>query len=120
MSASVDIYTDEVQGAVAVPIQCVAVREKGGPKKIEEAPAEEGIAETEKKEQDFDEVVFLMDADTVKMIKVVTGIQDDEFIEIKQGLKTGQQVISGPYVEVSKNLKSGDRVRKKKEEEEEN
>lgn len=119
MSASVDIFTEEVKGVVAVPIQCVTVREKEGSKKMEEEPMEEGMDKKEVKNKEFDEVVFVMDADTAKMVKVITGIQDDEFIEVKEGLSAGQQVISGPYVEVSKNLKSGIRVRKKKEEKEE-
>jgi HlyD family secretion protein len=118
MSASVDIFTEEAKGVVAVPIQCVTVREKEGEKKMEEEPVEEGMETKERKNKEFDEVVFVMDADTAKMIKVTTGIQDDEFIEVKAGLSAGQQVISGPYVEVSKNLKSGVRVRMKKEEKE--
>jgi HlyD family secretion protein len=118
MSASVDIFTEEAKGVVAVPIQCVTVREKEGEKKMEEEPVEEGMETKEGKNKEFDEVVFVMDADTAKMIKVTTGIQDDEFIEVKAGLSAGQQVISGPYVEVSKNLKSGVRVRMKKEEKE--
>lgn len=116
MSASVDIFTEEERDIIALPIQCVTVREKDNPnkKKIEN---NENIAEgeTEKKADDieFDEVVFLMDADTAKMVKVVTGIQDDEYIMVKSGVKLGDQVISGPYSEVSKKLKSGDKVRKK-------
>ena len=64
---------------------------------------------------EFDEVVFLIDADTAKMVKVEIGIQDDEFIMIKSGIKLGDKVITGPYTEVSKNLKSGDKVRIKED-----
>ena len=49
------------------------------------------------------------------MKEVKTGISDFENIEILSGLKEGEQVISGPYIAVSKNLKSGDMVGKKKE-----
>jgi len=45
-------------------------------------------------------------------------IKDDEFIEIKSGLKAGDQVFSGPYNEVSKTLKGGDKVRKRIDKEE--
>ena len=58
-----------------------------------------------------------MDADTAKMIKVETGIQDDEYIMIKSGVNAGDNLISGPYAEISKSLKSGDKVRKKEEKE---
>ncbi len=125
MSASVDIFTAEEKDVVAVPIQCVTVREKEAAKEEEESAEdkEESAenAKTEEKKMDaFDEVVFVMENDTARMIKVTTGIQDDEFIKITSGIQKGQSVISGPYAEVSKKLKSGDRVRKKEEKEEKN
>lgn len=115
MSASVDIYTEEAANVVAVPIQCVTVREKEDPKKKKKDDTQKEVDEAKIQDIDYDEVIFLMDADTVKMVKVETGIQDDEFITIKSGIKIGDQIISGPYLEVSKNLKSGDKVRKKTE-----
>lgn len=116
MSASVDIYTDEMKDITAVPIQCVTVREKEGQKdKKKKAAAENDPDAAKEPELEFDEVVFLMDADTTKMVKVVTGIQDDEYIMVKSGVKAGDKLISGPYNEVSKNLKQGEKVRIKKE-----
>ena len=120
MSASVDIYTEEEKDIVAIPIQCVTVREKedAKKKKVEKSTTNvEGTDENKVDDFEFDEVVFVMDADTAKMVKVVTGIQDDEFIMVKSGINLGDQVISGPYAEVSKKLKSGDKVRKKNEKE---
>jgi HlyD family secretion protein len=120
MSASVDIFTAEENDVVAVPIQFVTVREKEEAKLKSEDKGPEGEKEEEKKMDAFDEVVFAMENDTVRMIKVTTGIQDDEFIKITSGIQKGQVIISGPYAEVSKKLKSGDRVRKKEEKEEKN
>ncbi len=110
MSASVDIYTNEVQDVVAVPIQCVTIREKESKhaKKKHQDEEQEDI-----KLEELNEVAFVMEADTARQVVVTTGIQDDEFIEIKSGLKAGDQVISGPYNEVSKTLKGGDKVRKR-------
>ncbi|KXK40335.1 MAG: efflux RND transporter periplasmic adaptor subunit [Saprospiraceae bacterium] len=110
MSASVDIYTNEVQDVVAVPIQCVTIREKESnhAKKKHQDEEQEDI-----KLEELNEVAFVMEADTARQVVVTTGIQDDEFIEIKSGLKAGDQVISGPYNEVSKTLKGGDKVRKR-------
>lgn len=110
MSASVDIYTNEVQDVVAVPIQCVTIREKvsNHAKKKLQDDEQEDI-----KLEELNEVAFVMEADTARQVVVTTGIQDDEFIEIKSGLKAGDQVISGPYNEVSKTLKGGDKVRKR-------
>jgi HlyD family secretion protein len=49
------------------------------------------------------------------MREVKTGISDFENIEIVSGVKEGDQIISGPYIVVSKNLNAGDLVEKKKE-----
>jgi HlyD family secretion protein len=115
MSASVDIYTEEAKDVIAVPIQCVTVREKEGQKDKKKKTDATDTELKEEPEVEFDEVVFLMDSDTAKMVKVVTGIQDDEYIMIKSGVKVGDKLISGPYNEVSKNLKQGEKIRLKKE-----
>ncbi len=120
MSASVDIYTEEAKDVIAVPIQCVTVREKtDSAKKSKEkgSPEKENEEQSNEINKEFDEVVFVMSSDTAKMIKVETGIQDDEFIMIKSGVSLGDQLISGPYTEISKALKSGDKVRKKEDKE---
>ena len=51
-----------------------------------------------------------------KLREVKTGISDFENIEILSGLVDGEQIISGPYLTVSKKLKEGELVAKKKEE----
>ncbi len=114
MSASVDIFTNEESDIPTVPIQCVTVREKdeGDDKK-----------KKDKDEEDLIEVVFVMSGDTVKMVEVTTGIQDDEYIQILTGLELDEDVVTGPYSAVSKKLKDGKTVRikedKKKDKEEE-
>jgi HlyD family secretion protein len=105
MSASVDIFTNKREGIISVPIQSVTVREKDGLKKDAEKLTDE----------DYEEVVFVVKGDTIAKQKVVTGIQDDESIEIISGLDTSMTVVSGPYNDIAKNLKSGERVRKKEE-----
>ena len=60
----------------------------------------------------LDIVVFVMQADgKVKKQKVKTDIQDINYIEITDGLKEGQEVVTGPYDVVSKTLKDGDKVK---------
>ena len=49
------------------------------------------------------------------MVQVTTGIQDDEFIELKTGLDVDQQVISGPYSALSKLIENGTELRLKEE-----
>ena len=45
-----------------------------------------------------------------------TGIQDDENIEITKGLKEGDEIITGPYIMVSRTLKPGMKVKEEEEE----
>ncbi|HFB99314.1 MAG TPA: HlyD family secretion protein [Phaeodactylibacter sp.] len=106
MSASVDINTDTQNDVLCVPIQSVTTRED----KKEDEDNEEKKKKTNEK---IKEVVFVMSADTAKMVEVKTGIQDDEYIQILTGLSEGEEVISGPYSAISRKLKKGMKLRKK-------
>ncbi len=141
MSATVDIETRTVENVVAVPIQAVTVRSREGSKTIEELAQDrekkakenqgEGAAaavnekqqrEREKADRDaLQRVVFLKQGDTVKMVNVETGIADTTHLEIKSGLKAGDEVVSGPFSVITRTLKDGAKVRlekpKKKDEE---
>jgi HlyD family secretion protein len=94
MSATVDIRTRKSENAIAVPIQAVVTREK-------------------EDSNELDEVIFIEEGGKAKMLKVTPGIQDDTYIEIKDGLQTGQKVITGPYDLLSKTLKEADAVAEK-------
>lgn len=98
MSATVDIFTNAKGDVLSVPIQSVTTRSKDLDKESVKA-------------DDLEEVVFLMQSDSARMVKVKSGIQDDEYIEISEGLKKGDKVITGPYNLVSKDLKQGDKVK---------
>jgi HlyD family secretion protein len=58
------------------------------------------------------EVVFVLDKDKVKMAPVKIGISDDEYWEITEGLQEGQEVVSGPYRAISRDLEDGKKVKK--------
>ena len=61
---------------------------------------------------DLDVVVFVIDKEgIVKKVKVKTAIQDINNIEITEGIKEGDLVVSGPYEVVSKKLKAKDKVK---------
>jgi HlyD family secretion protein len=51
------------------------------------------------------------------MKEVKTGIQNDQFIEIKEGISEGSKIVIGPYEAISKKLKNGSKVKILKEEE---
>lgn len=117
MSATVDINTNTEYNVVTIPIQAVTTRERemknGDSTKV---AAEKTAISTEK---EIDEVVFVYEADTARMVKVVTGIQDNEFIQIKNGLEVGQEVITGPYSTVSRKLKNGLHLTRKEKKDQE-
>jgi HlyD family secretion protein len=121
MSASADIQTRTHANVLSVPINAVAVREKNSNNAVaantDDASGDDNSSKNDTRAQngnadDLDEVVFLLQkGDTVRKVKVRTDIQDINYIEIVDGLKAGDQIITGPYSIVSKTLKSGQRVK---------
>ncbi|HTY28135.1 MAG TPA: hypothetical protein VMD51_08315, partial [Mycobacterium sp.] len=55
-------------------------------------------------------VVFVHHGDKVTLVPVETGIADNTHIEIKKGLKVGDEVVSGSYAAISRLLKDGSKV----------
>jgi HlyD family secretion protein len=113
MSASVEIQTETERDVPTVPIQAVTTRADttGVVKEKRSANSEEGEKDAVNKEkEELVEYVFLYDEGKAKMQKVKTGIQDDMYIQIIEGVKEGDEVITGPYRAVSKKLKNGDEV----------
>ena len=106
MSASVEINTHTESDALSVPIQAVTTREEEDDKKGGKA-----LKVSTKEDDDVKEVVFVVDSDTVKMIEVKTGIQDDTYIQVLGGLSEGEEVVTGPYTAVSKKLKAGKEIK---------
>ncbi|MBS1733674.1 MAG: efflux RND transporter periplasmic adaptor subunit [Bacteroidetes bacterium] len=116
MSASADIQTKTVVNVLSVPINAVTTRDKNDSiKKMlasEKKDAEASMNSNTNNVDDLEVVVFVKTADNkVRKIKVKTGIQDINNIEITEGLKGDEEVITGPYDAVSKKLKDGDEVK---------
>jgi HlyD family secretion protein len=80
------------------------------------AAATTNVAKADKKAKDAApkpvEVVFVMEKDHVKMVPVKIGISDDSHWEITDGLQEGQEVISGGYRAISRDLEDGKKVKK--------
>lgn len=119
MSASADIQTRTHVSVLSVPINAVATREKNTDKstqgandnKTDDKGMDDSKAATPAT-NDLDVVAFVLQpGDTVRKVKVRTDIQDINYIEIVDGLKEGDQVITGPYSIVNKTLKSGMKVK---------
>jgi HlyD family secretion protein len=121
MNASADIKTRRKDNVISVPISAVAARVKGSDKNIDDQKKEKqkttGATDDNNANtnalagEDLEEVVFVIKNDnTVERRIVKTGIQDINNIEITDGLKEGEQVVTGPFNAVSKTLKSGDKI----------
>ena len=126
MSATADIETQTVKNAVAVPIQSVTVRAAGGKtaeqlaqdkaKEVHERTGNDVDVSVDKLDAQRDrekllKCVFVRDGDKVKLQKVETGIADNTTIEVKSGLKAGDEVVSGSYAAISRLLKDGSKIR---------
>jgi len=58
------------------------------------------------------EYVFVYKAGKVKQVLVTTGIQDDAYIQILSGLKSGDEVVSAPFATIAKLLNDNMQVEK--------
>ncbi|CEN54272.1 Efflux transporter, RND family, MFP subunit (fragment) [Capnocytophaga canis] len=100
MTATVDIITMKKKDVVAVPISAIVI------KKMSEIDPETPEEDADKRQ----EAVFVMKDGKAELRAVQTGIQDNTNIEIISGVEKEDEIITGPYTLVSKNLKKGDKV----------
>lgn len=119
MTGSADIQTRTHANVLSVPLNAVTTRDTGN-NPTQKQTAATGPDNNQNNNNndaattsaDVNEVVFVLQPDgTVKQKVVKTGIQDLNFIEITQGLNAGEQVITGPYDVVNKDLKNGTKVK---------
>ncbi len=93
LSASADIIINKRKDALSVPISSLVIREvKEKNKKVER----EGL--------------FIVKNGKAKFVIVKKGIMGDMNIEIKEGVKLGDEVVIGPF-KVLRNLQDGDSVK---------
>ena len=118
MTASVEIITERKEDVLSVPLAAVTTRNpdekfeanKNENKKEDAHKVTSGIKKPEKKKEDK-VVVFVNDQGTAKMVEVKTGISDYDNIEILSGIKDSVEVVTGPFLVVSKRLKDGDKIK---------
>ena len=128
MTASVEIVTTRKDNVLSVPLAAVTTRKPDGVADKEEnndnGNDRKPQVQTDKKpvEKKQDKVVvFVNDKGIAKMIEVKTGISDYDNIEIVSGIADSLEVVTGPFLVVSKRLKDGDKIvlAKKKDEKKE-
>lgn len=94
MSARVEILTARVKDALTVPIASVTTREDTA----SDLPGR------------YLEYVFVRDGERVRLRQVKTGIQDNRYIVVLEGLKEGEEVVDGPYGAIARRLQDSSKV----------
>ncbi|MGN7988280.1 efflux RND transporter periplasmic adaptor subunit [Pedobacter sp. 22226] len=107
MSATVDIESESLTG-LAIPIQAVFTDtgKSGENQGNQENTDKQKSKLADKKVKQY---IYAYDAKTkkVKKTEVTTGIQNDQFIIVKSGVKAGQEIVTGPYSAIQNKLKDG-------------
>ena len=100
MTATVDIKTKTVKNVLCVPIQSVTQRtDTSTSKKEKEKP-------TEVDNNEPIQLVFVNVKNKAVVKPVKTGIQDNTYIEILNGVVENDEVIMAPYKAITKRLKN--------------
>ncbi len=109
MSATVDIQTDIKNNILTVPIQAVTTRTDSTIAAETENPDQENEEKTDeqKTDEELSEVVFVTEGGKAVMKIIKTGIQDNNYIEITEGLQPDEEVIVAPYTAITNKLKTG-------------
>ena len=102
-SVTADIVTGRVEGATAIPIQALVVRDV----QAKVTPTAGGRPETE-------EGVYVVKDGKLSFQKVETGIAGELLIQVNKGPAPGDQIVTGPF-KVLRQVKEGDRVLIEKE-----
>lgn len=107
MSAGVEIQTRKEAGILSVPINAVTTRDYADSVKKKNAANNPEFVN-----DNIRQVVFVYDPKTkeVRLRDVKTGIQNNEYIQVTEGLKKGEQVVIAPYGTVARLLKDKSKV----------
>lgn len=105
-SVTADILTGRTEGATAIPIQALIVRDV--PKK-DGKPAASAASRPQ-----TEEGVYLIKAGKLVFEKVETGLAGELMIEVKKGPPVGAEIVTGPF-KVLRQVKEGDKAIVEKE-----
>lgn len=111
MTASVEILTNRKENVLAVPLAAVTTRTENA-NQPDGVPATTTSANQPARKEENKVVVFVNENGVARMKEVKTGISDYDFIEIVSGISDSTEVVTGPFLVVSKRLKDGDKIRK--------
>ena len=105
MTATVDIKTKTEKNVLSIPIQCVTQRS-------------DTTSASSKKDKNADvelksplQLVFINSNGKAIIKPVKTGIIDNTYIQISEGIAEGEEVITAPYKVITKKLKNRDKIK---------
>lgn len=119
MSASVDVQTQTAHHAIAVPIEAVTMRdasELDSSSSGKNYKTKYGTSSAKNAKEDV-EMVFVLVGDEAQMRRVKTGIQNEKMIQVLEGIKEGEEVVSAPFSAISRTLKNKTKVKRVAKEE---
>lgn len=115
MSCTVDIEVNKKDNILTVPIQSVTAREDEMSDKKQETDNENLVSNKDEdkimKKKKVEEIVFVIDNGIAKKKAVKTGISDDSYIEIIEGLNEGEEVVRGSFKAINKELEDNSKVK---------
>jgi len=106
MTATAEVITKTEDSTLSVPIQSVAVRtldqltRKGEKRK-------DAAARYQADKDGFVEMVFCVEGGKAIARQVKTGIQSEDLIQILDGIREGDEIVTGTYRAISKDLENG-------------
>jgi HlyD family secretion protein len=103
MSGTVDVYTETIRDAIAVPIGAVTARDFDQVSPDTTDAPESGV-------EDLRKVVFVVEGGRAQMREVTTGIADATHIHIRSGISDTARVVVGPFSALSRSLRPDARV----------
>jgi HlyD family secretion protein len=126
MSVSATIETRTRTNAIAAPIASVTTRivksmiglgvaktNFVSTNAIASTGGDTNSLKTDKKTEDRNkpvDVVFVVEGDHVKTVPVKIGISDDNYWEITEGLKEGDEIVTGGFHAISRDLDEGKKI----------
>ena len=113
MSATVEIVTEERNQALAIPIQSLTTPRESAKKKPE-SKVSFTVGMQDKKDQNKNQrgkknrtVVFVVNGNTVEQRFVEVGIVGDRDYEVLSGLEEEEEIVTGGFVAISRDLYDG-------------
>lgn len=130
MSVTADVETRYRTNVVAVPIASVTTRPPKPADKstdtntVQDASSTNTLASSDKKKSDDEEtgkdkeeranrpieVVFVVEGDSVRQQPVKLGVSDNGYFEIEEGLEEGQEIVTGGFLAISRELEDGKKI----------